>query len=307
MTPGRDAARPHGPRLLGIGVAVEVVGVALLVWQEQNIFTVNGAITLPAWGAMLFGVVLVARGYADLLRSTRPDARRLAAIAGAATGAVVLAVSLTWQLAAGLTPSGDLNLEVYAAFALFFVGAAGVTTGVGALARWGAAGEAGVAPSSLKPAAARTVGLIPSVSVLAAGVAFLSYAGLAAGGLDVRAAEVNSLYQLVALELCAGGAWLLLSGASGLFLLVPDARLREARRVADVAGALLLVAGAVTWWRTAPLVYALGEILLGGFLLSGTGLFLATRTGLARQVGRRSADPDLPPGPRTGSDGPREW
>jgi hypothetical protein len=281
VDPGPEPGRPRGLFLLGLGIAIELVGTALLTWQAQDLYTVNNTITLPSFGAMLVGIGFVASGYARLLRSAGPRSAFVLAVAGAVAGALLLAAALAWQLAYGLIPSGNLDLEVFAALPLFFVGVATLTTAMGALGRSGSAADSGPdrAPSTGFSSPAIVFGR--PAAVLAAGIAFLAALGAASGWLNAQAADVDSLYQFVAVEFAFGGAWLLLSGASILFGLLPDARLPGARRLGMLGGLLLLALGAATWSRTAPLVYALGEILLAGFLLAGVGLLLESRPKVA--------------------------
>jgi hypothetical protein len=268
--------RLRGWALLGLGIAIELGGVAVLVWQEQDVPTINSGITLPTWGAMLVGVALVAGGYARVLHSTAARPAFVLGAAGAAAGTLLLAAALAWELADGLVASGDLDLEVYAAVALFFLGVAVLTTAIRALGRSGSDTEADATRTSSGAALSRGVAYGRSAAIVSAGVAFLAVSAAAAGWLNTQATDVNSLYQFVALELAGGGAWLLLSGASNLLVLVPAPQFAGARRVEMVAGVVFLVAGATTWWRTAPLVDALGEILLGGFVLAGAGLLLVS-------------------------------
>lgn len=293
MREGREPARRDGALLLGAGAVLEILGTALLVWQEQNVYTVSQAVTLPAWGGMLVGIALVQRGYSRRLRSASLSGEVPLAVAGLAAGAVALTASLTWQLAVGLVPSGNLDLEVYAALAVFFVGVAALTTATRALVRRGDLRTGATAGGSVPTDLSRRMLLTPPAALLCAGVALLASAALYSSWLGQQAADVNSLYQFVALELCAGGAWLLLSGASSLLALVPAALTLAARRIGAVGGAAFLVAGAVTWWRTASLAYALSEILLGGFVLAGLGLLLAswTRGASSTRDGRNRTDP----------------
>lgn len=277
MDRGHHPGRPLGILLLGLGIAVELVGTALLVLQDQDVYTIDSSVTLPSWGAMLVGIALVAVGYGRLLRSVGPRSMRFLASAGASAGSLLFSAALAWQIAVGLIPSGDLDLDVDAVLPLFFIGVAALALGVRSLSRTGAALEKRGLTVPPPPASSTAVIFGRPAAVAAVGVAFLVTSGAAAGWLNSQAADVNSLYQLVALELAAGGAWLLLSGTMNLLDLVPEARRRDARRVGMVAGLVFLVAGAAAWWWTAPLVYALGEILLGGFLLAGVGLLLLCR------------------------------
>jgi hypothetical protein len=268
--------RLRGWALLGLGIAIELAGVAVLVWQEQDVSTINSGITLPTWGAMLVGVALVAAGYAWVLHSTAARLAFVLGAAGAAVGALLLAASLAWELADGLVASGDLDLEVYAAVALFFLGVALLTTAIRALTRSASATEADATGSPSAGSLSRGAAYGRAAAIVSAGVAFLAVSAAAAGWLNSQATGVNALYQWVALELAGGGAWLLLSGASNLLVLVPAPKFADARRVEMVGGVVFLVAGATTWWCTAPLADALGETLLGGFVLAGVGLVLVS-------------------------------
>jgi len=274
---GPTFGQGRGGALLGIGVVIEVVGTAIEVAQEQNVYTINPSITLPALAAMLVGVVLVAVGYRRLLGASGAGTARWLEIGGVGCGAILLASALDWQLEYALIPSGDLDLEVYLALPLFFVGVAVLTTAIGAVTAAPSTAEGLAEASANETRAARALGLGLPTAAVAAGAGVLATAALASGWLNTQAANINSLYQLVALELALGGAWLLVSGASGLLARRTGPRLLGARRAGLLAGLVIVVAGGVSWWRTAPLVYALSEILLAGFLLAGVGLLFVSR------------------------------
>ena len=274
MHRGTDSGRPRGSLLLGLGIAIELVGTLLLYWQEQNVYTIDGSLTIPTWIAMLVGIALVASGYRRLLRSTSPRSASLLGAAGAVAGAILFSSALAWQVAYGMLPSGDLDLEVYAALPLFFTGIATLSAAMG---RAGAfTGSDAPSPPEAE-AGSRTLLLGRPSAVLAAGVGLVASSGAASSWLNSQAADVNSLYQFVALELAVGGAWLLLSGASILLGLLSASRRGAARRAGTLGGLVFIAAGAAMWWRTAPFVYAVGEILLGGFLLAGIGLLVVSR------------------------------
>jgi hypothetical protein len=262
--------------LLALGMAIELVGLVVLVWQELDVYTIDGSITLTMWGAMLVGVALVWLGFSRLMRSTGGRPALLLAVAGAGAGAMLLSSALAWQVLYGLIPSGNLDLEVYATLPLFFVGVASLTISVGAQrVPSSSSGEGDTAGSAASPRS--TAGLLgPPAAVLVLGAALLVSLGAGAPSLDSRAAAINSLYQFVALELAAGGVWLLLSGTSALLRLVPAVGHAGVRRAGRVAGLAFILAGAALWWWTAPLAYALSEIITGGFLLAGVGLILMT-------------------------------
>jgi hypothetical protein len=269
------SGRPRGVLLLGLGIAIEVVGTLALYEQDRNVYTINGGLTIPTWLAMLVGIALVASGYGRLLRTASPRSTLVFATAGAVAGALLFSSALAWQLAYGMLPSGDLDLDVYAALPLFFVGVAALTAAVAALSR--AVPVSAPGGSSAPRVGSRALLFGRPGAVLAAGVGLVASSGATAGWLNSQAADVNSLYQFVALELAVGGGWLLLSGASTLLAIVPPRRIRSARSFGTAGGLVFILAGALMWWRTAPFVYALGEILLGGFLLAGIGLIVVSR------------------------------
>lgn len=266
--------------LLAVGAAIEVVGAAAEIWQDQDVYTISSSITLPAFLGMIVGIPLISRGYGRVIRTVGGDAFTGLVTVGSVVGSALWIGAIWWQVTAGLPSGGNLDLDSYAAAALLFVGTALLARGTAEVAGSGRERSAWSLRTLVEgPGRERgRTALRPRSAAIAAGLAgvggaLLTVALVTVGWVNQHAVSTNSLYLLIGTETGGSGAWFLLVGYFGLLRSLPNAPQRVARVLGIGAGAALVLGEGLSWELSAPSVDASFVAALA-VVIAGAGLVL---------------------------------
>ena len=283
--------RPLGLFLLAAGTAIEIIALAIEVWQEQDVYTISSAITFPAFLAMIVAIVPIARGYRLFSETLPPRGQVLAVAIGSVVGWALWGGALWWQVAVGL-PSGDnSDLLSYAAGVVLIAGASIVAQGIsfyaiGSLDRPIDGSRANLSSGQSEKGAGsdQTHRRWAAVLLLGGGAALI---GITIGSIGwvSNSSGANYLYFLLSLEIGLSGAVFVLVGYSGSVQSIGAGALRTVRTGGIVAGGALVIGGTVWWWLSSigtgmRVIDSLILLLIGAgipclfLLLTGIGLVI---------------------------------